>query len=63
MIMIGKINCVFNDCGAWCKNKYIKRSLFGIGARCCIEYPPLNGKKCDLKKEYSRTVFVPPHVF
>ena len=34
-----RVNCICNDRGAWCKNKNIKRSLFGLGARCCIDYP------------------------
>jgi len=33
-----RINCVYNDQGAWCTNKLIKRSLCGLGARCCIEF-------------------------
>lgn len=37
-VMNFKINCKFNDNGAWCKHKSIKRSIFGIGARCCVEY-------------------------
>lgn len=32
------INCKWNDRGAWCENENVKRSLFGIGARCCVEY-------------------------
>ena len=36
--MMKNINCKWNDQGAWCKNKNIKRNLFGIGARCCIEH-------------------------
>jgi hypothetical protein len=28
-----KINCKYNDNGAWCTNKKIKRPLFGLGAR------------------------------
>ena len=49
------INCIFNDQGAWCTNKNIKRSVFGIGARCCIEYPPFNGRKCKFKQEHKRS--------
>ena len=45
--MIIKVNCKYNDKGAWCTNKNIKRSLFGIGARCCSEY---NNISCDLKE-------------
>ena len=42
-----KINCKHNDKGAWCTNKKVKRSLFGVGARCCSEH---NNKKCELKE-------------
>jgi hypothetical protein len=49
--MILKINCKFNDNGAWCANKNIKRSLFGMGARCCCEY---DGKTCSIKEERSK---------
>lgn len=42
-----KINCKYNEKGAWCTNENIKRSLFGIGARCCTEF---NDKKCELKE-------------
>lgn len=43
--MVIKVNCKYNDDGAWCINKEIKRSLFGIGTRCCSEF---NDKKCSL---------------
>lgn len=48
-----RINCQHNDRGAWCKHKKIKRSLFGIGARCCIEfsYPK---EKCKYHKPFVR---------
>ena len=52
-----KINCVHNDQGAWCTNKKVKRSLFGIGARVCCEY---NGKKCELKEKTTRKAPPPP---
>lgn len=44
-----KIYCKYNDRGAWCKNKNVKRSLLGIGARCCSEYSdkPI---ECTLKE-------------
>lgn len=45
--MIIKVNCKYNDDAAWCTNKNIKRSIFGIGARVCIES---NGGKCNLKE-------------
>jgi hypothetical protein len=53
------INCQYNDCGAWCKNKNIKRSLFGLGARCCILYPGLNGKTCAFQVMYNRPTSPP----
>lgn len=54
------INCKSNDQGAWCKNKNIKRSLFGIGARCCVLYPGLNGEKCEHQEQYKRPTAPPP---
>lgn len=45
-----KVNCKFNDTNVWCKHKIIKRSFFGIGARCCIEYSD-NPIKCELKED------------
>ena len=53
-----KINCIWNDQGAWCKNKEIKRSLFGLGARCCIEYG--SNKTCQLKKLRPKPLPSPP---
>lgn len=52
--MQGKINCKYNDRGAWCTHRGIKRSLFGIGARCCVLYPPLNGGECSYQREHPR---------
>lgn len=43
--MVIKVNCKYNDQGAWCTNKNVKRSLFGLGARCCSER---EGKECSL---------------
>ena len=48
-----KINCIHNHDGAWCANKKVKRSLFGMGARCCIEYPRRKDK-CEHKEGYKR---------
>ena len=46
------VNCRWNDQGAWCRNKKVKRSMFGIGARCCIEY---NGNKaCKFKELFPK---------
>jgi hypothetical protein len=53
-----KINCKYNDRGAWCKNKNIKRSLFGIGVRCCVEYPHEN-KSCESKIKFPRPILPP----
>lgn len=43
MVMVN-VNCIFNDNGAWCKNKKIKRSLLGFGPRLCIEEPYCQNK-------------------
>ena len=51
------INCISNDRGAWCKNKNIRRSLCGIGARCCLEFPYISdNKKCLFKKEFKNPI-------
>lgn len=42
-----KINCEYNDGGVWCKNRNIKRSCFGLGARMCVEYD--KSIKCEHK--------------
>jgi hypothetical protein len=47
------INCIHNNQGGWCKNKKVKRSLFGIGTRLCIKFPKYN-KKCEFEEKYSR---------
>jgi len=37
--MMKNINCRWaKNPGGYCKNKLIKRSLFGFGARCCVKY-------------------------
>jgi len=51
-----KINCKWNVDGTWCKNKKVKRSLFGFGARVCSEY---NNKPC-WEKEQRKNPFSPP---
>jgi hypothetical protein len=33
--MMQNPNCIYNNQQAWCKNKNIKRSLWGLGARVC----------------------------
>lgn len=55
-----KINCTDNDEGAWCKNKNIPRSLFGLGARCCVEYPRAFDCCCAFKTEHPRPAMNPP---
>ena len=53
-MIVVKINCTHNDQGAWCTDKRVKRSLWGFGARCCIEY--CDNKTCDYKeKKYKKT--------
>lgn len=54
-----KVNCKYNDRGAWCTNKNIKRSLFGIGARCCVEFSGNKGQ-CDLKEIRTLKAKPPP---
>ena len=53
-----KVDCVYNDKGAWCNNKNVKRSLFGIGARVCVKYPP-SKKSCDFIKRHKRPILPP----
>ena len=55
-----KINCIYSDHGIWCKNKKIKRSVWGLGARICKEFPALNGVICEHKIKYQRPIGVPP---
>ena len=55
-----RINCVYNDQGAWCKNKNVKRSLFGVGARCCKLYPDRFNSMCEFQMKYSRPSIIPP---
>ena len=53
-----KVNCKWNDQGAWCTNKKVKRSLFGLGARCCIEYG--SNKTCQSKEPRPKPTKPPP---
>ena len=55
--IIVKVNCKSNDRGAWCKDKRIKRSLFGIGARCCILYNN-QVSKCEFQEKYKKPNYV-----
>lgn len=54
--MILKVNCKYNDDGAWCTNKNIKRSLFGIGARMCRV---VDGKSCEFKEPKTKKPNLP----
>ena len=56
--MVVKINCIWNDQGPWCKNKTVKRSLFGLGARCCTASP--YGKGCTIQEMHPRPPAPPP---
>jgi len=58
--MMIRINCKYNDSGAWCKHKKVKRSLFGIGARCCTLYPYSFDSTCKFQEEFPRPKIVPP---
>lgn len=52
------VNCKWNDQGAWCRNRKVKRSMFGIGARCCIEYN--EDKSCKFKELFPKPENRPP---
>jgi len=43
------IDCIKSDSGVWCKDKRIKRSLFGLGARMCRV---AQGKECEYQDAY-----------
>ncbi len=58
--MMHKINCKYNDRGAWCKNIAIKRSVFGLGARCCILFNYGKLKHCDLQVISPKPAAPPP---
>lgn len=63
IIMPININCIYNDSGAWCKNVTIKRSLFGLGARCCVLYPHNWNGVCSQQRKVSRPISPPPAPF
>ena len=58
--MHGKVNCIHNNQGAWCTCTEVKRSLWGLGVRCCVMYPPLNGAACANQRETKRPAMAPP---
>lgn len=53
-----RINCKDND-GPWCNNKNIKRCLFGLGARMCIDYPYFNNI-CKIREPFPKPQIHPP---
>lgn len=55
--MIININCIDNYDGVFCNNKKIKRSLFGLRARHCIDYP--YDKGCKIRHKYVKPVYCP----
>lgn len=55
-----KINCVYNDKGAWCKNINIKRSFFGLGARCCKEFENPFKETCICRQRLRKPPPPPP---
>lgn len=57
--MFINVNCIHADNpGGYCKNKKIKRSLFGFGARCCVKYFNTN-KHCEYHKKCPRPIIGP----
>ena len=49
--MILKINCKYNNLGAWCKCDQVKRKWYHIGGKECIEYRD-NQVNCIYKESY-----------
>jgi len=54
-----EVNCIYNDEGCWCKNRAIKRSLWGLGARMCIDAGRLRAT-CEIREEYPKPASPPP---
>jgi hypothetical protein len=55
--MFKNINCIFaENPGGYCKNKNIKRSLFGLGPRICKIYwkNSFDSNKCEFRKKIPR---------
>ena len=46
-------NCIYNKNNAYCTNKNIKKSLFGLGMRCCFLYANCGGY-CDYQEQKFR---------
>ncbi len=57
-----KINCKYNDGQAWCRCSKVKRKLWGIGARMCVEFENtgLRSVKCQFKEEFPKPASPPP---
>ncbi len=53
-----QIDCQWNNQSAWCTNKKVKRSLFGLGARCCIMFD--SDKVCSFYKATPSPIAPPP---
>jgi hypothetical protein len=54
MQKIRNINCKFNDRGTWCKCRRVKRSLWGIGARLCVEFDSQASGTCIYREAYHK---------
>lgn len=52
--------CLYSNNVAWCKNKNVKRSLFGIGVRCCKIYPYMNKCNCEYFEMTPKPKMTPP---
>lgn len=52
-----KINCKANNQGCWRKDRRVKRSLWGIGARMCLVF---EGRACPFQEKYRRPAMCPP---
>ncbi len=60
--MTVRINCKYNDGMAWCKCSKVKRKLWGMGARMCVEFENTGGHtvKCQFKEEFPKPPPPPP---
>ena len=58
--MFVNVNCksAINP-GGWCKDKRVKRSLFGLGSRCCVKYMN-NDAECAFHVPFDRPPPPPP---
>ena len=51
--MKGKVNCKYNEKGAWCSNEKVERGLFGLGERLCYDYLKIS-HTCPYRLETKR---------